>query len=173
MKQFFSLLMAAVLLCTLVACGSKDSGGNDGDGITIAPSVSENSMAGHLWDAFLQEVTTNEGVTMEELADTLVRHPLIRFEGMSASVEPGLLAGFDNYEVTGFRSGAMFAPAIGSIAFIGYVFELEDGVDAQGFVSGLSNNANLRWLVCIPAGQLAVGAHGNIVFFVMCPGGAG
>ena len=180
MKRLWLVLLATTLVLSFVSCAdstpidemTNDGSSFDGDEvITIAPDVSANSMAGHLWDAFLKEVTANENVTMEALAATLVQNSLIRFEGMATPVEPGLLAGFDNYEVTGFRSGAMFGPMIGSIAFVGYVFELEDGVDAQAFVDGLKQHANLRWQVCVSAGQMAVGAHGGIVFFVMCPGG--
>ena len=84
-------------------------------------------------------------------------------------VEPGLLSGFDNYEVTGFKSGATFGPMIGSIAFIGYVFELEDGVSASDFIANLRSNANLRWNICVEAEEMVTGSSGNKVFFVMCP----
>ena len=58
---------------------------------------------------------------------------------------------------------------IGSIAFIGYVFELEDGVDAKSFVADLRNNANKRWNICVEADEMATSVVGNKVFFVMCP----
>jgi len=84
-------------------------------------------------------------------------------------VEPGLLSGFDNAEITGFKSGAVFQPMIGSIAFIGYVFELEDGVSASDFIATLKKNANLRWNICVEAEEMVAGSSQNKVFFVMSP----
>ena len=84
-------------------------------------------------------------------------------------VEPGLLQGFDNAEIKGFKEGAVFMPMIGTIPFIGYVFTLEDGTDASSFISKLKSNANLRWNICTTADEMVAGSVGNKVFFVMCP----
>ena len=84
-------------------------------------------------------------------------------------IEDVYLSGFDNYEVTGFKSGAMFGPMMGSVAFIGYVFELEEGADVEGFMTALTENCNPRWNVCVEADQTVVGAYNNMVFFLMCP----
>ena len=75
----------------------------------------------------------------------------------------------DNAEITGFKNGATFGPMIGSIPFIGYVFELEDGVSASDFIANLKKNANLRWNICVEAEEMVAGSSGNKVFFVMCP----
>jgi hypothetical protein len=168
-KKLVSVLLVLCLcagaLCAVACDGEKPAAG---EVVTISPTAAPNSLGGQLWETFLQEIAANEAVTVEELARTLVDHPLIRFDGTVAPVEPGFLPGFDNYEVTGFRSGATFTPMIGSIPFVGYVFELEDGVSAAAFVEGLEKNANLRWMVCVFADQLVVGAQGNRVLFVMC-----
>ena len=84
-------------------------------------------------------------------------------------VEEGLLSGFDNYEVKGFKEGVMFGPMMGSIAFVGYIFVLEDGADVETFKTNLKENANLRWQICVQAEELVVENEGNIVFFLMCP----
>ena len=167
--------LVSILLVLCLCAGALCAGACDGEvpaaevsGTTIAPTAAPNSLGGRLWETFLQEIAAHEAVTVEELARTLVDHPLIRFDGTVAPVEPGFLPGFDNYEVTGFRAGAMFCPMVGSIPFVGYVFELEDGVDAASFIEGLEKNANLRWMVCVAADQLVAGAQGNRVLFVMC-----
>ena len=103
------------------------------------------------------------------LADSLLTNPIIQFGGASMSVEPGYLTGFDNAEIKGFSEGAMFAPMIGSIAFVGYVFTLEDGTDTAAFISNLKANANKRWNICTEADEMVTGSVGNKVFFVMCP----
>ena len=60
---------------------------------------------------------------------------IIQFMGGTMPVEPGLLTGFGNTEITGFKEGVMFAPMIGTIPFVGYVFVLEDGVAASDFAN--------------------------------------
>lgn len=105
----------------------------------------------------------------EELANALLSNPAIQFMGGAMSVEEGLLSGFDNAEIKGFKSGAVFMPMIGSIPFIGYVFELENASDVSAFIKNLENNANRRWNICVEAEEMVTGSAGNKVFFVMCP----
>ena len=103
------------------------------------------------------------------LAEALSTNPIIPFMAGAMPVEPGLLSGFGNTEIKGFKDGAMFAPFIGSIPFIGYVFILEDGVSASSFISTLESNADLRWNICVEADEKLSGSVGNKVFFVMSP----
>ena len=103
------------------------------------------------------------------IAEALVSNSVIAFSGGAMAVEPGYLTGFDNAEITGFKEGAMFAPMIGTIPFIGYVFTLEDGADVSAFISTLKSSANLRWNICTSADEMITGSVGNKVFFVMSP----
>lgn len=103
------------------------------------------------------------------IAESLANGGSLPFMAGAMEVEPGFLSGFDNAEITGFKSGAVFQPMIGSIAFIGYVFELEDGVSSSDFIANLKNSANLRWNICVEAEEMVAGNVGNKVFFVMCP----
>ncbi len=109
------------------------------------------------------------GMGTEDIANALLANPEIKFMGGAMPVEPGLLSGFDNAEITGFKSGYMFAPMIGSIPFIGYIFELENANEASAFISTLQKNANRRWNICVEADETVTGSTGNKVFFVMCP----
>ena len=84
-------------------------------------------------------------------------------------VEPGFLTGFDNAEITGFEEGVMFAPMMGTIPFVGYVFELEEGADIDAFKQTLETSANLRWNICTEAEELIVDNVENKVFFLMSP----
>lgn len=103
------------------------------------------------------------------LAEALIKNEIIPFMGGAMEVEQGLLQGFDNTEIKGFKEGAVFMPMIGTIPFIGYVFTLEDGTDAASFIANLKANANLRWNICTTADEMVAGSVGNKVFFVMCP----
>lgn len=108
-------------------------------------------------------------MSTQAIADALLTNPVIPFGGASMSVEPGFLNGFDNAEIKGFSEGYMFAPMIGSIPFIGYVFTLDADTDASSFVANLKANANKRWNICTEADEMIAGNVGNKVFFVMCP----
>lgn len=109
------------------------------------------------------------GMSALDLANALVTNPVIEFSGGATPIEEGLLSGFGNTEIKGFKSGAMFAPMIGSIPFVGYVFELENASDVPAFISTLKSNADLRWNICVEADEMVAGSVGTKVFFVMCP----
>lgn len=103
------------------------------------------------------------------IAEALVTNSVIAFSGGAIPVEPGYLTGFDDTEIKGFKEGAMFAPMIGTIPFVGYVFTLEDSANVSSFISTLKSAANLRWNVCTSADEMITGSVGNKVFFVMSP----
>ena len=63
----------------------------------------------------------------------------------------------------------MFGPSIGSIAFVGYVFTLDEGTNAEEFMSTLKDNADLRWNICVEAEEMVCELVGDKVFFVMSP----
>lgn len=105
----------------------------------------------------------------ESIANQLIANKIIPFMPAVMPVEEGLLNGFGDAEITGFKEGAMFGPMIGSIPFIGYVFELKDETDVNQFISTLKSNANLRWNICTEADEMVVCSVDKKVFFVMCP----
>ena len=109
------------------------------------------------------------GMSAEGIANALLENPAIKFMGGAMPVEEGFLSGFDNTEIKGFKSGATFMPMIGSIPFVGYVFELENAADAPAFIKLLEGCANLRWNICVTADEMVSGSVGNKVFFVMAP----
>ena len=111
----------------------------------------------------------NPAITAQEMADAILANPMIQFGPVTMEVEEGLLTGFGNAEITGFNKGVTFAPMIGSIPFVGYVFELEDGADVEAFMQNLSDNADPRWNICVEAEETVVESADNMVFFVMCP----
>ncbi|MDY4488688.1 MAG: hypothetical protein SPE18_11665 [Candidatus Limivicinus sp.] len=176
MKKLFSILIAATLLLSLCACGNSAP-------VTTEPPVHETptpsaapsetpageSMGQALLKDFTDRVNAEPELGAEELAKALLENPVIEFTGDALPVEPGLLTGFGNTEITGFAQGAMFAPMIGTIPFVGYVFVLDEGADAEAFVQTLKDNADPRWNICTEADETIAEHVGNTVFFVMCP----
>jgi len=181
MKKLLALTLVFVMLFTLVACGNNETP-NDNAGETteapvntdsniIAPEAGEDTLPFLFWNIFkgLKEEAPLMGT--EELAYSILNSEAGRVciqMGMAMPVEPGFLQGFDNAEITGFKSGAVFAPGMMGAPFIGYVFELEEGADVKAFMKTLEDNSNLSWNVCTTADMKAVGAIDNTVFFIMC-----
>lgn len=156
--------------------GSKPNNGKDekeDEPVIIKPSVKSGTMGAALWDSFQTAVTDDPKIGMEELANVLVTDPVIQFMGAAAPVESDAeyFMGFGEYQITGYDSAATFMPMIGSIAFVGYVFDLSDDTNVKKFIKALKNHCDPRWNVCVEADQTVVGAVDNKVFFVMCPTG--
>ena len=149
MKKLLAVLLIAVMVMALAACG----GGN----------------AGTVGETLLEDFKNDNAGTAQEIAERLISNEIIEFAGTTMPVEPGLVAGFDNAEITGFEEGVMFAPMMGTIPFVGYIFTLEEGADVEAFKSTLEENANLRWNICTEAEELTVDSEGNKVFFLMSP----
>ncbi|MBR5578727.1 MAG: hypothetical protein IKW28_07005 [Lachnospiraceae bacterium] len=122
-----------------------------------------------LLQEFVNKKQENPEISAQEMADYLLSLEMIQFDGATMAVEEGLLTGFNNAEITGFSEGVMFAPMIGSIPFVGYVFTLEEGSDTDAFIQQLKDNADPRWNICTEAEETVVESADNAVFFVMCP----
>lgn len=152
MKKFIALCLIGITLLGLIACGG-------------AVEQVPDTVGGML----LLDFKEHTDGTAQEIADAIIANESIPFEAVTMPVEPGLLMGFDNAEVTGFKEGVMFAPMMGTIPFVGYVFELEEETDVNSFKQTLEDNANLRWNICTEAEELTVESEGNKVFFLMSP----
>ena len=140
--------------------------------VIIFPTVEEGTWGDILWNEFLTVMDEDASAPVTEIANAVAMHESIPFMAGAAEVAPGYLAGFD-VEIDGFKSGASFGPMMSSIAFVGYVFELEDDADLDAFLTKLSKNSNPRWQMCVTADQTVIGAYNNTVFFLMCPNSNG
>ena len=196
MKKVLALLMAAIMMLSLAACGgSNDQPAEDdtpvveedvsgpaaeGEGPAAddmpvvdempavdaeTPAVDGESLGNTLLKDFEDRIAANPDATAQELADGILTNSAILFSGASMPVEPGYLTGFDETEITGFEEGVMFAPMIGTIPFVGYVFTVEGDVDA--FAAELESLCDLRWNICTEAEEAVIGISGDKVFFVM------
>ena len=127
------------------------------------------TIAHTLLSDFKSMLKANDSLNAKEIADRLLSNPIIEFSPATSPVEEGYLSGFDNAEIKGFKSGVMFAPMIGSIPFIGYIFETTDSASATTLAKTLQDSANLRWNLCVEAEEMVCETLGNKVFFVMSP----
>ena len=195
MKKILATTLAAVLVISMVACGSKkENNENTESSVVTSETVTSETVTSEtitseilvtteqttegeteagalgatLLDDFKAQVEENSALTAQEIADKLITNPVIKFAPATAPVEAGFLMGFDA-DITGFEEAVMFAPMIGTIPFVGYVFTLAEDADAEAFVKTLSDNANPRWNVCTEAEDTIIETVGNKVFFLMCP----
>ena len=106
---------------------------------------------------------------LHQAAYNLVESTGVPLEIMTMDVEPGLLTGFGNTEITGFEKAVQFGPMIGTIPFVGFIFDLEDGTDVAEFTQLLNDNADLRWNICTAAEEITVVHQDNVVLFMMHP----
>ncbi len=152
MKKIFALLLAVLMIMSLAACGEEPR-----------PTY------GTVGEPLVVTFEENFEKSAQEIADLLLKDPNLGFMGMSVPVEAGLLNGFGNAEIKGFKEGVMFGPTIGTIPFIGYVFTLEEDTDVDEFMQTLKDNADLRWNICTEADELIVEKEGDKVIVIMTP----
>lgn len=189
MKKMIALILASMMLVTLGACGGKETSTSESsesmvqettetaaeEAATEAEESSEEEGAAAdtvgqtLLQDFLSRAEADPALSAQEHADALLTNAVIEFSGAAMPVENGLLTGFGNAEITGFQEGVMFAPMIGTIPFVGYIFVLEEASDTASFMTTLEENANPRWNICTEADETIVESSGNTVFFLMCP----
>ncbi|MBQ9990021.1 MAG: hypothetical protein IJP31_03635 [Lachnospiraceae bacterium] len=159
-KKTGQVILVLLIFAFLLGCGKKAE-----EEVKKEPeTVGEILLAD--FETYKEE---NPDSSAQETADHILSNSILQFSGATMAVEEGLLTGFNNAQITGFEEGVMFAPMIGTIPFVGYVFTLAEGVDADSFVKTLTDNADPRWNICTEADETITGKSGNSVFFVMCP----
>lgn len=178
MKKIITLILLSSMLVSMSACVTDDKNeplsGSEMSNQTSTADTAESSTADEtigqaLLNDFRTRIKADPSVSIEDLTNGILSNNILEFNGTYMPVESGLLTGFGNAEITGFKEGMMFAPVIGSIPFVGYIFVLENESDASEFTENLKNNADLRWNICTEADEMIADYYGNTVFFVMCP----
>lgn len=178
-----AIIMSALIMVSMAGCGGSQNttGDTNATESTSSTSATENASSNSesadsdvsadatVGEKLLADFKADTTGTAEEIANRLITNEIIEFAGMATPVEEGLLSGFDNAEIKGFKEGVMFGPMMGSIAFVGYIFELPEDADVEAFKTTLKDSANLRWNICVEAEELVVENEGNKVFFLMCP----
>ena len=174
MKKLFTILLCGLVAMSLLSgCGSKKDENTTDTGAdqTTTDTNTADTVGAALLNGFNEYVKANPEATAMDIANNAITNSVIPAELslMTMEMEPGYLNGFDNFEVTGFEQAVMFAPMMGTIPFVGYIFTLPADADVQAFMDSLTQNANLRWNVCTSADEMTVSHVDNTVFFLMAP----
>lgn len=179
MKKLLVTALTTVLVASMVACGGKNDVttettqtpevSTETTVTTEAEEVTADGTAGQiLFAAFQEMMAAKPETTAQEAADALITNEIIQFMGGTMPVEQGLLSGFGNTEIKGFEEAVVFMPMIGSIPFVGYIFDMPADADLEAFMTTLKENADMRWQICVEAEEMVVEAIGDKVFFLMC-----
>lgn len=152
------------MLAGAAACGTKKPAETK-PAEAANETLSEDATLGEkLVYTFKKEAAENKDVAA--LAEILAKEENSGYDCMTMACEEGFLNGF-SAEVKGFTKGEVFSPVIGSIPFVGYVFETDD---ADALVKTLEDLADPRWNICTEAAETVTAVSDNLVFFAMCPG---
>ena len=159
MKKIIAFLLVTIMILGTVACGK--TGGSK--------QIKNPETVGEFLLVDFKENAREKDETLQDIVEEICDNDILPFEPVIMPMEPGVMMGFDNAEITGFKQCLTFAPMVSTLPFLGYVFELEDDADVEAFKTTLEENANLRWNICTEAEELVVESEGNMVFFLMCP----
>lgn len=189
MKKILATILAATMVISMAACGGRNNESTEStesqvvstettgtETVETETTATETEGAAEaegtageiLFNAFKEMMEAKPETTAQEAADALITNEIIQFMGGAMPVEPGLLSGFDNTEIKGFEEAVVFMPMMGSIPFVGYIFDMPADADLEAFMTTLKESANMRWQVCVEAEEMVVEAIGDKVFFLMC-----
>lgn len=196
MKKLLAIILAAIMVFAVVACGKTNDNGNDTDtnvDTSVDTSVDTNndteadtsvdteetadeatleSVSKAIMDKYAEFIglraSYDEYMAELDEADRITYEEFVAGQMMVMPVEDGAewLQGFDAVP-TGYAEAYTFAPGMMGQAFIGYIFRLEDGADVEAFKTQLKENCNPRWNICAAANTTVCENVGNYVYFNM------
>ena len=138
----------------------------------IAPNVDKETLGYVFFEKFVELKKADATMTGEAIANAILESKLgtaIQFPVVMPA-DPEYLSGFKSgAEITGYKSATMLASNMMGVAFISYVFDLEEGTEVKGFVKNVEKNLDPSWNTCTTAETITVGAYDNSVFVIMCP----
>ncbi len=165
MKKWLVAILTMALVFSLFACNKADSSdANTGSNENVEDNGEEEIEVNSVGTAYQSVFAASDKATAAEAVEELLTVTAANTELVSMEVQEGYLNGFTG-EVTGFSSGVMFSPMIGSIPFVGYVFESDD---PDALLDTLTDLADPAWNVCTQADETVSYIRDNLVFFLMC-----
>ena len=145
MKKFLSMILCAMMVLTLVACGSKDTGNAGG------------SKEGDTMDLTAMVDKLYEGIKADNM-------PMVMTQEVPADVFEGV---FFIPAVEG-ATGVMSEPMMSSIAHSVCLMRVAEGTDVEATRAAIEANMNPRKWLCVEAEKSGVIANGNTILLVMC-----
>lgn len=170
MKKLLAGLLIATMAFGVVGCGVKQDNvmQEQSEQVTGTTEAEINDDMGKgMISQFKELMAEDANTSTDAIGNALCENSMFEMAMAAMPVEEGLLTGFDDAEIKGFKEGTMFSPIIGSIPFVGYIFRVDDETNVSDFVNELKEKANLRWNICTEADQMLVTNVDKTVLFVM------
>ena len=140
MKKFLMMVLCAVMVLSLVACGGKGGNGGNGDTMPLTDMVEQ------LYKGFKSDEMP--GVMTQEV-------PAEAFEGVF------FIPAVDGAEAV------MSEPMMSSIAWSVCLMRVPEGTDVAATCAAIKSNMNpAKWL-CVEAEKYSVVSNGNTILLVM------
>ena len=186
MKKIIALILAAVMMLSLVACGSKTPAATDptqGAEPTdptekvptkeeLAAAASVEAIAKALTNKYVEfaGIRTEYDKYMAELeeADRMPFEEFVSYQVTCRAIEKNeeWLTALESVP-TGFSEAYTYGPNMMGQAFIGYIFRVAEGTNVESFKANLKEICIPRWNICSEANTIICESYGNIVFFSM------
>lgn len=164
MKKIVSLLMCAMMVLSLVACGNSDDN-NGGSNAGSGDTMDLKEMAVVLTEGLSEEEKSSlaEPMTLDELADMVpLEDGETKEQIVSDLFQSRLFIPFiENAQVV------VHEPGISSIPHSAVLLRLPQGSDVEAVRSDIEANADPRRVGCVGAEKVIVSAHGNTILLVM------
>ena len=186
MKKILALVLATLMILSFVACNTP---------ATSEESSTPNESTPAPAPAGPTDAELAANVSLEVLANTLINKYAeladieTEFNNMMAEMDEADRIPFEEYltyclEVTpieanaewlmgieeaptGYTEAYCYQPSMMGVAFIGYVFRLEDTTNVEAFKQALCDNAIFNWNICTFANTIVCENFENIVLFSM------
>lgn len=163
-RHWYCLPLVVVLAIGLCGCRAQEQEKDIPGSTEIESSVNEKEENATVGKQYLNAFMNSEQTEADPMVDELLNQVEVPYSLAKMEVSEGYLNGFDE-EITGFQKGVMFSPMIGTIPFVGYVFETDD---TDALLSLLKEKANPAWNVCTEADETVSTSKEQLVFFLMC-----
>ncbi len=162
MKKFQFVLMIMILVsmvCFISGCGQKSDEGKDSN-----QKTEEKSVARTLAQQFKEEIKKEKDIM--NVASSISKNKVLEIStDVVALGSDDYVSGFQT-EIKKFNQAVAIRPMIGTIPFVAYIFDVDDG---ETFAKNLKENADLRWNICTEADEMEAAVFDHYVFFVMSP----
>ena len=161
MKRLFAVLLVGLMVFALAAC--KDT---ENTTATEEKIVVPDTTGGHFVNVFLN----NSDKSLHEIADAIISDSGLGGHTCTVTdVSEGVLKGFGNAEIAGFKKAVLVSTRSVKLPFLAYVFELEDGTDAENFKQTLKDNVDLKYNGITSADEIIVQDKGDKVVVIITP----
>lgn len=122
-----------------------------------------------LAQVFEERGKADPSLDLTDLGNTLMNDSGLPIDGEVTPVEPGLLMGFGNDEITGLCRGGHVRPRHRHHSLCGLSFPPGCGDRRRRLCPDIEGPGQPRWNICTEADETVVRREGDVVFFVMCP----